>query len=169
MEGHHFWEQQNEIQEVRFLVPKDKRKMEYPFSIPAVRECGEIKFSSPVTIFTGENGSGKSTILEAIAVAAGFNPEGGSKNFTFSTQNTHSQLYEDTQIVRGPIGQRMYFLGQKAFIMWQPILIEMDRTVKRGPRLVSSYGGKIPASAVTWGILFIFSGKPFWRSGTVYL
>ena len=109
-----FWEQQNEIQEVRFLVPKDKRKMEYPFSIPAVQECGEIKFSSPVTIFTGENGSGKSTILEAIAVAAGFNPEGGSKNFTFSTQNTHSQLYEDTQIVRGTHRAKDgYFLGRK--------------------------------------------------------
>ena len=75
MEGHHFWEQQNEIQEVRFLVPKDKRKMEYPFSIPAVRECGEIKFSSPVTIFTGENGSGKSSLLKMIL--GFYKPTGG--------------------------------------------------------------------------------------------
>ena len=143
MEGHHFWEQQNEIQEVRFLVPKDKRKMEYPFSIPAVRECGEIKFSSPVTIFTGENGSGKSTILEAIAVAAGFNPEGGSKNFTFSTQNTHSQLYEDTQIVRGTHRAKDgYFLRAESFYNVATDIDEMDRTGKRGPRLVSSYGGK---------------------------
>ena len=49
--------------------------------------CGlrQMVFTNPITFFVGENGSGKSTILEAIAVASGFNPEGGPKNYNFST------------------------------------------------------------------------------------
>lgn len=46
-------------------------------------EC--LNFTNPITFFVGENGSGKSTLLEAIAVAHGFNPEGGTKNYAFST------------------------------------------------------------------------------------
>ena len=51
----------------------------YPFSIPAVREIESIAITKPVTFLVGENGSGKSTIIEAIAVAAGFNAEGGTR------------------------------------------------------------------------------------------
>jgi predicted ATPase len=46
-----------------------------------------------MTYFIGENGSGKSTLLEAIAVSLGFNAEGGSKNFSFGTRRSHSQLH----------------------------------------------------------------------------
>ena len=53
----------------------------------------------PVTFFVGENGSGKSTLLEAIAIACGFNPEGGTKNYGFSTYDSHSNLC-DALIVR---------------------------------------------------------------------
>src|SRR5262249_34675955 len=52
----------------------------YPFSIPAVRQLDELAFDPRVTFFIGENGSGKSTLVEAIAVAAGFSPEGGSRH-----------------------------------------------------------------------------------------
>jgi predicted ATPase len=53
-----------------------------------------MEFSPTVTYFIGENGSGKSTVVEAIAVAMGFNAEGGSKNFNFGTRVTHSDLYQ---------------------------------------------------------------------------
>jgi len=43
---------------------------DYPFSLPLVRNLDGLTFRSPVTFFVGENGSGKSTMLEAIAVAA---------------------------------------------------------------------------------------------------
>ncbi len=59
----------------------------YPFSIPSVRDIESIKFDAPVTFFVGENGSGKSTIVEAIAVAAGFNAEGGTKPQSYSMEN----------------------------------------------------------------------------------
>jgi predicted ATPase len=56
----------------------------YPFDLPvlaALRARGELTMDSAVTLFTGDNGTGKSTLIEAIAVAAGYNPEGGSKSF----------------------------------------------------------------------------------------
>ena len=60
----------------------------------------KISFNSPVTFFIGENGSGKSTLIEAIAVAMGYNAEGGSKNFNFSTRNTTSMLWDELQLCK---------------------------------------------------------------------
>jgi predicted ATPase len=64
---------------------------DYPFDLPAVRGLVDIEFAQ-VTVFVGDNGTGKSTLVEALAVAAGFNPEGGSRNLQFETFATHSQL-----------------------------------------------------------------------------
>lgn len=60
--------------------------------LPAVTKLDKITFHPAVTFLVGENGAGKSTLLEAIAVAWGFNPEGGSHNFRFSTRASHSSL-----------------------------------------------------------------------------
>jgi predicted ATPase len=75
---------------------------EYPFSIPAIGGLDELTFEQPVTFFVGENGSGKSTLLEAIAVASGLNPEGGSRNFNFSTRASHSGLKDYLRLTRSP-------------------------------------------------------------------
>ena len=61
----------------------------YPFNLPVVRELSTLEFHKSVTYIVGDNGSGKSTLLESIAVLLGLNPEGGSKNFRFSTMPTH--------------------------------------------------------------------------------
>src|SRR6266404_1592124 len=74
---------------------------EYPFSLAAVRKLERLKLHPAVTFFVGENGSGKSTLLEAIAVAFGFNAEGGSKNFRFGTRESHSELYKFLRIAKG--------------------------------------------------------------------
>ena len=58
----------------------------YPFNLPAIRTLTKLEIHPSVTHIVGENGSGKSTVLEAIAVAMGFNPEGGTKNNRFSTR-----------------------------------------------------------------------------------
>lgn len=63
----------------------------YPYEIPAVASLGDLAFA-PVTVLVGENGSGKSTIIEAVAVAAGLNAEGGSRHLQFQTMDTHSEL-----------------------------------------------------------------------------
>jgi len=74
---------------------------EFPFSIPAVRTLDSLRFDPRVTYFIGENGSGKSTLIEAIAILAGFNPEGGSKNFRFAARPSESSLHSMLRLTRG--------------------------------------------------------------------
>ena len=69
----------------------------YLKKIDAFKGIESLDFNKPVTFFVGENGSGKSTLLEALAVAHGFNPEGGTKNYAFSTHDTHSESSEPSR------------------------------------------------------------------------
>ncbi len=94
-------------------------RQRYPFTIPAVRaleEQGALDLDTRITFLLGENGSGKSTLIEAIAVAAGFNAEGGSKNFNFATRSSESDLCRCLRLVRG-IRQPAtgYFLRAESF------------------------------------------------------
>lgn len=93
---------------------------DYLRSIHAIQAIERLEFHSPVTFFAGENGSGKSTLLEAIAVAQGFNPEGGTKNYSFSTYDSHSGLAEALRLVRRARRAKWgYFLRAESFTMWQ--------------------------------------------------
>lgn len=65
---------------------------QFPLSLPVIRNFQEILFHPNVTYIIGENGMGKSTLLEGIAMALGFNPEGGTLNFNFSSYDSHSNL-----------------------------------------------------------------------------
>lgn len=88
----------------------------YPFNIPALRQLEKVDFSPTATIVVGENGSGKSTLIEAIAVAAGFNPEGGSRNFNFASRPTESSLVDAIRLVRGTRRPRTgFFLRAESF------------------------------------------------------
>lgn len=69
--------------------------------IPAIYNLTTLDFEDNITFFVGENGTGKSTLLEAIAVCYGFNPEGGSKNYMFSSRDTHSELHQYIKLIRG--------------------------------------------------------------------
>src|SRR5471030_797407 len=72
----------------------------YPFNLPVVRNLDELVFHPKVTFLVGENGSGKSTLIEALAVAWGFNAEGGTKNFQFGTRESHSELHNFVRPIR---------------------------------------------------------------------
>jgi predicted ATPase len=88
----------------------------YPFSIPAIRDLDELPLDPQVTFFAGENGSGKSTLVEAIAVAAGFNPEGGSRHARLSTRDSQSELHRRLRLVKGARKFRDgYFLRAESF------------------------------------------------------
>lgn len=88
----------------------------YLKKIPALQGIERIDFHSPITFFVGENGSGKSTLLEAIAIAHGFNPEGGTKNYVFSTHDTHSELWQAIRLLRGCRKEKWgYFLRAESF------------------------------------------------------
>ena len=88
----------------------------YPFNLPVVRNTDELVFHPKVTFLVGENGSGKSTLIEALAVAWGFNAEGGSKNFNFGTRPSHSDLHEFIRPVRSAHRARDgYFLRAESY------------------------------------------------------
>lgn len=89
---------------------------QYPFSLPIFRDIDSIDFHPHVTFIVGENGTGKSTLLEAIAIAWGFNPEGGTRNFNFSTHDSHSQLHKYIRLIRGTKKPRDgFFLRAETF------------------------------------------------------
>jgi predicted ATPase len=116
---------------------------EYPFSLPAVRELFELPFHPAVTYLVGDNGSGKSTLLEAVAVAAGFNAEGGSRNFTFSTRASHSELHRYLRLSRGYKRPRDgYFLRAESFYNVASEIDRMDEEPGRSAPIRWSYGGK---------------------------
>lgn len=73
----------------------------YLRAIPALAQLGELDLDRPLTFFAGENGSGKSTLLEAVAVAYGFNPEGGTLNYRFQTYNDVSDLSQAVRLQKG--------------------------------------------------------------------
>ena len=115
----------------------------YPFSIPAVRELYGIEFHRDVTFIVGENGCGKSTPLEAVAAAWGFNPEGGSVNFRFSTRSSHSELYKYLRLVKSLQRPRDgFFLRAESFFNVATDIERMDAEPAPGPPVINSYGGR---------------------------
>ena len=101
-----------------------------------------LVLDADVTILVGENGTGKSTLLEAVAVACGFNPEGGSRNFNFSTNATHSELHKCLRVVRRAYPKDGYFLRAESLYNVATNIEELDRQPAFSPPLVESYGGK---------------------------
>jgi predicted ATPase len=113
----------------------------YPFSIPAVRALHSLDLHESVTYFVGENGTGKSTLIEAIAVAAGFNAEGGSRNFNFATRRSESELNEYIKLVRTPKRQRDGFFVRAESLYNVATQIE-ELSTGGASTLLASYGGK---------------------------
>lgn len=136
---------QSYISSVRLSAPLDHGS--YLNTLPVVKQLGlmgELSFTHPVTFLVGENGTGKSTLLEAIAVASGFNAEGGTRNFTFSTATTHSELYRHLTISKRAHPKDGFFLRAESFYNVASNIDNMDAPGD-GPALgrpvISSYGG----------------------------
>jgi len=81
----------------------------YPFTLPVIRSLETLDFHPRVTFFVGENGSGKSTVLEAVAVLLGFNAEGGTKAFNFATRHSESNLHRSLRPIRNARRERHGF------------------------------------------------------------
>ncbi len=114
----------------------------FPFHLPSIRALNELALHPNITFFVGENGMGKSTLLEAIAVAAGFNPEGGSFNFNFSTYHSHSILDEYIQLSKGfEKPKDGFFLRAETFYNLATNIEELDSEPLPGARIIDSFGG----------------------------
>jgi predicted ATPase len=105
---------------VYVLVDRTRAELQaaYAAELPAIKSLQKLELHPHVTFFIGENGSGKSTLLEAIAVADGFNAEGGTRNFNFTSRDSHADLYKWIRLGRGPRGKRRsdgFFLRAESF------------------------------------------------------
>ncbi|MYN29230.1 AAA family ATPase [Duganella levis] len=130
------------VSQVRLKVEEIADFDRYPFSLPAVRHLNTLPLHPKVTFLVGENGSGKSTLLEAIAVAFGFNPEGGTKNFGFNTRASHSELHQYLRLVKGVKQPRDgFFLRAESFFNLATEIERLDQGAL-GPPVINSYGGK---------------------------
>lgn len=120
----------------------------WPFTIPAVRALADgavLDLDHPVTVLCGDNGSGKSTVVEALAAAAGLNVEGGSTNFRFSTREAETPLAGHLRLVRHP-GRRPadgFFLRAESYFNVASEIERLD-AVPNSPRLLPRYGGVSP-------------------------
>jgi predicted ATPase len=124
----------------RASVPSFQR---YPFSLPVVQHLERLTLHPNVTFLVGENGTGKSTLLEAIAVAWGFNPEGGSKNFRFATRESHADLHRYLKLARGAKRPRDgFFLRAESLYNVATEIERLDNIGGGGPPIIGAYGGK---------------------------
>ena len=112
-------------------------KESYLRNIAALSGVDQVSFDHSVTFFVGENGSGKSTLLEAIAVAYGFNPEGGTKNYNFSTYDSHSELCNAVRLSRGiRFAKSGYFLRAESFYNVATMEEEYSKELEIGSRYI---------------------------------
>ncbi len=125
-------------------LPEPLPERNYLTQLPVVKHLSDkgIEFHKQVTFLVGENGSGKSTLIEALAISQGFNPEGGTKNFCFSTENSHSDLCDYIRVARGTVYPKDgFFLRAESFYNVASSIDRMDREPGGGNLLIDSYGG----------------------------
>lgn len=120
-------------------IPKD----DYISKLDVVKNIKKLEFNKPVTFFVGENGLGKSTLIEAIAIKWGFNAEGGSKNFNFCTKRTESNLNKYINLVRGPYRPRDgYFVRAESLYNVATNIDNLDLTLAYGGSLHNQSHGE---------------------------
>ncbi|MFJ7511612.1 AAA family ATPase [Peribacillus simplex] len=115
----------------------------FPLDLPVIKHLQEVAFHPSVTYVIGENGMGKSTLLEGIAIAYGFNPEGGTLNFNFSNYDSHSNLDEYLRLQKGVYKPKdNFFFRAETFYNLATNIEELDREASFGSKIIDSFGGK---------------------------
>jgi predicted ATPase len=117
----------------------------YPFSIPIIRCLEELSFRSRICFFTGENGTGKSTLLEAIAAHYGFGREGGNRNFSNDSTDSNHSIDALVRALRLSFDKRTgagYFLRAESFFNTISHMDDLDKEPSYSPPISASYGGR---------------------------
>ena len=128
----------------------------YLRKIPSISGLDKLDFNKSITFFVGENGSGKSTLLEAIAVEYGFNPEGGTRNYRFSTFDSHSELCDAIRLIKGASKSRWgYFLRAESF--YNVATAEKE------------YGGKLYLHEKSHGESFLIMVQNHFKPNGIYI
>lgn len=130
------------VQEIILERDKVPSFAKYPFNIPVIKHLDKIVLKTPVTFLVGENGVGKSTLIEAIAISQDLNPEGGTQNFSFSTLNTHSNLVKYLYIPKYGRPETKFFLRAESFYNFSSEVQKLAEE-EGNDLLYYSYGGNL--------------------------
>jgi predicted ATPase len=117
----------------------------YPFSVPAIRGLDELNLRSRICFFAGENGTGKSTLLEAIAVHYGFGREGGTRNFTNDTTESNHSIDSLVRALRLSFDRRTgagFFLRAESWFNALSYMDCLDKEESESPPISAFYGGR---------------------------
>jgi predicted ATPase len=107
----------------------------FPFCVPAIRDLATLTFDAAATFLTGDNGTGKSTLIEAIAICLGFNAEGGSRNFRFANRRSESVLHSSLRAIRDPGASREgFFLRAESFFNVATVVDDLGVQAAYGTR-----------------------------------
>ncbi len=114
----------------------------YPFNIEVIKNLEELEFTSPVTFLVGENGIGKSTLIEAIAISLGLPAEGGTENFQYNNKNTVSELHKYLRLYTYNHPKMKFFLRAESFYNFST---EQERLIDEDgfANLLKVYGGRL--------------------------
>lgn len=127
------------LREVHYQPP-NPRPRRYPYSLGALHGFKSLIFTTPVTFLIGDNGSGKSTFLEALAVSAGFHAEGGSKHANYAATSTDTELAQSLHLVWNRKAVNGFFFRAETLFSYATYLDEMNKEPFSGD-VLGSYGG----------------------------
>ena len=117
----------------------------YPFSLPAIKSLDELNLRARVCLFAGENGTGKSTLLEAIAAHYGFGREGGNRNFHNDSTDSNHSIDALVRALRLSFDRRTgagYFLRAESFFNTVSFMDKLDEEPAGAPPISAFYGGR---------------------------
>jgi predicted ATPase len=142
----------------------------FPFSVPAVAQIEQLRFDEPVTLLAGENGTGKSTILEAVAAAIGFSEQGGEFSRLGELPAVPRNVLDDRDIpILGPVLSATkprggYFLRAESFFN---VAEFVDSNDQFAPDL--SLYGDVPLHAQSHGESFLALAANRFGAEGIYL
>jgi len=133
------------LKSIKLLRERIENLEVYPFSVAAIRNLDELNLHSRVCLLAGENGTGKSTLLEALAAHYGFGLEGGNRNFgNDSTKSNHS-VNPLVRALRLSFDRRTgagYFLRAESWFNTVSYMDKLDEEPSFAPPISASYGGR---------------------------
>ena len=133
------------LKKIKLLRERVEDWNRYPFSVPAIREMKEIELRSRICYFAGENGTGKSTVLEAIAAHYGFGPEGGNRSFRNDSTKSNQSIGPLLRALRLTFDKRTgagFFLRAESFFNTVSHMDQLDEEPSGGAKISTFYGGR---------------------------
>jgi predicted ATPase len=119
----------------------------YPFDLPVLSHGLDLRLDRPVTFFVGENGSGKSTILEALAWGAGFASQGGDRSNSYAEGDDGHQLGRALKLAWRQKAVGGFFMRAETFFNFAAYLEGVGSTFR-------AYGGQ-PLNRQSHGEAFL--------------